>query len=324
VRPQGLALLIAAALAAGVLASPAAAAPAGWDFLGTWGSHGLGPSQFLLPDGISVDDRGTVWVADRDRNRIATFTRGGRYKRFKPFRERPLSSRPGRFNLPYDIAVSRNGRRIYVADTQNHRIQRFTRKGKLVRTFGRRGTAPGELHQPRGVAVDPFGNVWVADHENWRVQKFSPRGELLAVVGGLNAPRGLSSDPQGNIYVAVDATAKIVELDNSGRRIAEWGRQGTGDGELMLPYSTAVAPDGNVWVTDTNNNRIQEFTPDGRFVARYGRGPDGTTPGGGIGEFDHPYDLDFDCAGNLYVTDQGNKRVVKFGVPGASQGCAPR
>jgi sugar lactone lactonase YvrE len=307
------AVLIALTAGAMQLAGPSPAAPSGFGFLGTWGTRGAAVGQFELPDGIAVDARGTVWVADRDRNRIEHFTARGRYLRFAPFRSRHLSSAPGRFNLPYDLAIDGAGR-MYVADTHNHRIQVFNRRGKLIRRWGRLGTAPGEFDQPRAIALDPQGDVWVADHENKRVQKFTPGGRFLAEAGGFNSPRGLSSDAHGNVYVADDANHRVVELANDGSVVRTWGHLGTGDGEFTLPYSTAVDRFGHVWVTDTNNNRIQEFTADGTFVARFGANGGDSTPGSGPGEFDHPYDLAFDRAGNLYVTDQGNKRVEKFGV----------
>lgn len=307
------AVLIALAVGALSLGGPSQAAPSGFGFIGTWGTRGAAPGQFELPDGIAVAPDGTVWVADRDRNRIQHFSARGRYLPFRPFRSRHRSAAPGRFDLPYDVAVAPSGR-MFVADTHNHRIQVFNRRGKLLRHWGTHGTGPGRFDQPRAVALDPAGNVWVADHENKRVQKFTAGGEYLCEAGGFNSPRGLSSDAAGNIYVADDANHRVVELATDCSVIRTWGHLGTGDGEFQLPYSTAVDRFGHVWVTDTNNNRIQEFTPDGQFVARFGANGGDSTPGSGPGEFDHPYDLAFDRAGNLYVTDQGNKRVEKFGV----------
>ncbi|MEA2427996.1 MAG: tripartite motif-containing protein 71 [Thermoleophilaceae bacterium] len=320
-RRTSLLIALGAALAC---AAPAGAAAGGLRFAGAWGSHGVAEGQFLLPDGIAVDSGGNVWVADRNRNRIERFTSAGRFRPFPAFRSRHRSAAPGRLNLPYDVAVDRAGR-IYVADTHNDRIQEFSRKGRLIRRWGSHGTAAGQFDQPRAVALDPFGNVWVADHENKRVQKFTAGGRFLGRFGAhagdgtagsgegeFNSPRGLSSDAQGDIYVADDANNRIVKLGNDGGFLMQWGRRGAGDGELKLPYSTAVDAAGNVWVTDTNNNRLQEFTADGTFVARFGANGGDTTPGAGPGEFDHPYDLAFDRAGNLYVTDEGNQRVEKF------------
>jgi DNA-binding beta-propeller fold protein YncE len=312
----------------------AAAAPAhaSFQFLGAWGTVGQGEGQFALPDGIGVDNAGTVWVADRDNNRVERFSSNGRYRPFPVLRRQHLSSAPGRLNLPYDVAPDALGN-LYVADVQNHRIQEFSATGRLIRAWGSRGSGAGQFFQPRGITIDPFGNVWVADHENHRVQKFTSDGRFLGKFGGnggdgttlgggfgeFNNPRGLSSDAEGNIYVADDANHRIVKLSNDGVFLAMWGRAdlqpGTGDGEFDLPYGTAVDRFGHLWVADTLNNRLVEMTTDGQVIAKYGAGGGDGSPGGGPGEFNQIYNVATDCAGNVYVTDNKNWRVQKFGDP---------
>src|SRR3954453_18046588 len=233
------------------LLAGAAPASAQFGFLSAWGTVGNDDGQFALPDGIGVDNGGTVWVADRDNNRVERFGRDGRFRAFKALRRQHRSPLPGRLNLPYDVAPDALGN-LYVADTHNHRIQEFSPTGKLIRTWGSLGSGSGEFNQPRGVAVDPFGNVWVADHENHRVQKFTADGRFLGRFGanggdgsfglgpgGFNSPRGLSSDAVGNIYVADDANHRIVKLSNDGAVLAVWGRSaelgGTGAAGAPLP-----------------------------------------------------------------------------------------
>src|SRR4051794_15164214 len=332
---RGAALLFTlAALLAG-----AAPASAQFGFLSAWGTVGNDDGQFALPDGIGVDNAATVWVADRDNNRIERFIAGGHYVSFEAFRHRHRSGAPGRLNLPYDVAPDAIGN-LYVADTHNDRIQEFSPTGELIRSWGSHGSGSGQFDQPRGIALDPFGNLWVADHENHRVQKFTSDGRFLGRFGanggdgswGLypgdyNSPRGLSSDADGNIYVADDANNRIVKLSNDGEVLAVWGRSdnlpGSADGEFHLPYSTAVDRFGHLWVADTLNNRLVEMTTDGAVLARYGAaGGDGTS-GGGPGEFKEPYDVAVDCAGNVYVSDKGNWRVQKFGDPSFGRPVCP-
>src|SRR4051812_45238602 len=108
-----------------VLAAPASA---DFGFLRAWGTVGNDDGQFALPDGIGVDNAGTVWVADRDNNRVQRFTSNGRFREFKALRRQHRSDLPGRLNLPYDVAPDALGN-VYVADTQNHRIQEFSPTG---------------------------------------------------------------------------------------------------------------------------------------------------------------------------------------------------
>jgi DNA-binding beta-propeller fold protein YncE len=311
----------------------AGAAPAGASlrFLGAWGTVGSGAGQFALPDGIGVDNGGTVWVADRNNNRVERFTADGRYLPFPALRYQHLSALPGRLDLPYDVAPDALGD-VYVADTHNDRIQEFSPTGRLIRSFGSRGSGDGQFWQPRGVAIDPFGNVWVADHENHRIEKFTAGGRFLGRFGAnggdgslgfgpgeFNSPRGLSSDAAGNIYVADDANHRVVKLANDGTFLAAWGRSderpGAGDGEFNLPYGTAVDAQGHLWVADTLNNRLVEMTTEGVVLRKYGaNGGDGSA-GNGPGEFNEVYNVAADCAGNVYATDKSNWRVQKFGDP---------
>jgi tripartite motif-containing protein 71 len=309
----------------------AATASASFGFLRAWGTVGSGEGQLALPDGIGVDNGGTVWVADRDNNRVERFTSDGRYQPFPALRHQHRSAAPGRLNLPYDVAPDALGN-LYVADTQNHRIQEFSPTGKLLRSFGSLGSGDGQFWQPRGIAIDPFGNVWVADHENHRVEKFTADGRFLGRFGAnggdgsfglgwgeFNSPRGLSSDAAGNIYVADDANHRVVKLSNDGVTLAMWGRAdlqpGAADGEFNLPYGTAVDAAGHLWVADTLNNRLVEMTTDGQVLARYGAGGGDGTAGNGPGEFREVYNVATDCVGNVYVTDKANWRVQKLGDP---------
>src|SRR5437764_14093600 len=129
----------AATLATGLVcliaATPAAAS---FGFLRAWGTVGNGDGQFALPDGLGVDNAGTVWVADRDNNRLERFTSNGRFQPFPPFRHQHRSAAPGRLNVPYDVAADPLGN-LYVADTHNDRIQEFSPTGRLIRKWGRRG-----------------------------------------------------------------------------------------------------------------------------------------------------------------------------------------
>ena len=79
----------------------------------------------------------------------------------------------GEFHFPAAVALDRKGN-VYVADTDNHRVQKFTPEGKFVSEWGEFRDAPGQLNVPLGIAVDASGNVYVSDSHNHRIQKFAP------------------------------------------------------------------------------------------------------------------------------------------------------
>ncbi|MEA2285259.1 MAG: tripartite motif-containing protein 71 [Solirubrobacteraceae bacterium] len=273
-------MVVAVALfLAGAPAADGAFAP-----LLTWGAGGPNAGLFNIPDGVAVDSAGHVYVADRLNNRIQKFTAAGR---FLDLWGGPAGAADRQFNAPYGVAVDGLGH-VYVADTQNNRIQKLSSTGRFLAKWGHNGgdgtpgVGNGEFTDPRGVAVDDAGNVYVADHGNNRVQKLSPTGRFLARWGA-----------------------------NGGD-----GTAGSGNGEFRIPRGIAVDHAGHVYVADKGNHRIQELSATGRFMRRWGaHGGDGT-PGAGDGEFNLPYNIALDGAGDLYVTDVLNHRIQKFSPTG--------
>jgi len=84
----------------------------------------------------------------------------------------------GQFDEPSGLAVDSGGN-VYVADENNHRIQKFTSAGVFITQWGVYGSGDGQFDEPSGVAVDSDGNVYVADEGNDRVQKFTPAGVFV-------------------------------------------------------------------------------------------------------------------------------------------------
>jgi sugar lactone lactonase YvrE len=194
----------------------------------SWGSEGAGPSQFTMVRDVVEDSLGCLYSGDYDgpEDRIQKFSPEGRF--ILSFGKR--GSGPGEFQRPQGLAVERreDGREsILVADSCNHRIQRFSLEGRFEGSFGRLGSGPGELKYPYGVAAAPPGSpaapgIYVAEWGNNRVQRFHHDGR----------PAGL------------------------------WGRAGRGPGELSTPWDVAIGPDGKLVVVDYGNHRLQVLLPD--------------------------------------------------------------
>ena len=111
------------------------------------------------------------------------------------------SSPPGEFNEPRGIAFdSKNN--LYVVDTRNFRIQKFSQDGRFILEWGGKGTKEGQFEDPSGIAIDEDDNIFVADTWNHRIQKFSEDGKFKALFiypGGFYSPRGIAIDEEGNI-----------------------------------------------------------------------------------------------------------------------------
>ena len=168
--------------------------------------HGLAPldsSVISSPADVACTPDGTLFVVDRTFDHIVEF-RGGGVLDVWGARGRD----PGQLSSPCGIAI-RHGAFIYVADSGNDRIQKFSREGELVEVWGGRGGADGCFCAPHGIALDDQERVYVADSENHRVQVFTADGEMIyrwgtpgTNPGQFRQPRGISVDGLGNVYVA--------------------------------------------------------------------------------------------------------------------------
>jgi hypothetical protein len=104
------------------------------------------------------------------------------------------------FAQPQGIAVAPDGT-VYVTDSASNRIDVLNRHGNIIRSWGKKGSAPGEFVTPPALALDRQGNVYIVDTYNSRVQKFSPRGKVLAAwkLSSLAFPQGVALDRQGDL-----------------------------------------------------------------------------------------------------------------------------
>jgi sugar lactone lactonase YvrE len=169
----------------------------------------FGAGMFVFPHGIHVDRSGNVWVTD---------ARGGEGKGHQVFKfsgdgkllltlGKPgiAGAEPDRFNQPSDVAVAADGA-IFVADGHdqgsNARIVKFSKDGKFIKTWGKRGSAAGEFDTPHGLAFDPRGRLFVADRGNNRIQIFDQEGKFLEEWKQFGRPSGVYIDRNDVLYVA--------------------------------------------------------------------------------------------------------------------------
>lgn len=220
------------------------------------------------------------------------------------------------FSYPRALALAPDGS-VYVADSENHRVQAFTADGVFLWVWGSYGSEPGQFDVPQGIAVGSDGSVYVADRNNSRIQKFTAHGDFVTAWGSPGSelgqfvePRNLTVDVQGRVYVADSQNNRIQVFSAEGDFIRMWGTAGDGPGAFNYATGVAVGPDGTVYVCDAENHRMQMFDPDGTFLDMWG------SQGGGPGEFDRPYSATVDAAGRVYVVDEWNHRIQVFTAQG--------
>jgi DNA-binding beta-propeller fold protein YncE len=185
--------------------------------------------------------------------------------------------------------------------------------------WGSYGDGPGQLNNPKGIAVDGQGNVYVADSYNHRVMVFDSGGQFLRQWGGqgnaagqFQEPWGIAVDAQGMVYVADTWNHRIQKFDAQGGFLTQWGSFGDTVGALADPYTfygprqIAVDPDGDLLVSDTGNKRLLKFTADGDFIQQVGGA------GSSANQYLEPVGLAVDAKGNVYVADTWNQRIQKL------------
>ena len=159
---------------------------------------------------------------------------------------------------------------VYVADTMNNRVQKFTSEGAFISKWGDKGTGDGQFKYPWGIAVSSDGSVYVSEQINNRIQKFTSAGVFISKWGTagdndgeFNYPRGVAVASDSSVYVTDTNNNRVQKFTSEGKFVTKWGTLGDGDGEFNEPYGVAVASDGSVYVSEYGNDRVQKFSVGG-------------------------------------------------------------
>ncbi len=134
--------------------------------------------------------------------------------------------------------------------------------------------------------------------------------ENLGTIGKFTWPSSLLCDSDDNLYVSDEATNKVYVFDKTGKEVAAWGAQGSGEGQFDGPTGMSFDADENIYLSDARNHRIQKYARDGKLLAQFGGF------GEGPGQLNMPWGTTVDELGDVYVADWRNDRVQKFTAEG--------
>jgi DNA-binding beta-propeller fold protein YncE len=241
------------------------------------GQRGTGPGDYSWPETATVTPNGIVWVGDTRNNRIVEFPNGLTGTPIDIGTTSSGKTSPfGTFGYITGLASDPSGN-VWVADSTNNRIQKYTPSTGHFTGFGTRGKATSGSAQfigPQGVAVNGSA-VYVADTDNNRIVETDHSGNIIAVSSptlGLSGPQGVTLAPDGTLWVADTVNDRVVHLSASLQNLGDgfgtcgsntppppaYAVCGNAIGDLYLPHSLAISG-STLFVADTFNNRVLEY-----------------------------------------------------------------
>jgi streptogramin lyase len=226
-----------------------------WDHLfeGGGGPHKIRISPY--------DPERHVWVVNDAKHQIYEFTNDGK-RLVRTLGEAGVSGDDGsHFNRPQDIAWLPNGNLLVADGLGNARVAEFDKTGKFLRAWGTRGSAPGQLNGPHGIATDRNRRIYVADRSNHRIQVFDEHGTFLDQWPNLRQPNDILISDDQHVWVADGTNAKVLEYDQNGKRLSSWGTYGTFPGGFWELHQMSVDSEGNLYGADSFGGRTQKFKP---------------------------------------------------------------
>jgi sugar lactone lactonase YvrE len=170
-----------------------------------------GEGMFIFPHGATVDRDGNLWVTDesmKDGKGMQVFKFSPEGKVLMTLGKAGVASAdPGLFDEPTDVAIAANGD-IFVTEGHsgprpgNDRISKFSKDGKFIKAWGKRGAGPGEFHSPHTIAFDSQGRLFVGDRGNNRIEIFDQDGRYLDTWRQWARPSGIFITKDDTMYVA--------------------------------------------------------------------------------------------------------------------------
>ena len=295
----------------------------------TFGSQGTQPGEFNLPRDVAVAPDGSLYVSDTGNHRIEHLTTQGEvldvWGSFADISQGEAP--PGTFYEPWGIAVSPDGF-VYVADTWNHRVQKFTLAGTFVTQWGYfgQGESGEAFWGPRDIVIDPNGNVLVTDTGNKRIAVFDSQGNFLTQFGSAGLLEGQFDEPVG---LAINSSGEIFVADTWNQRVQVFSSVGASSQYLFqreweivgwygqsLDNKPFLAADdlGNVYISDPEGYRILRFNSDGTFIHSWG------VYGSDLIGLNLPTGMAVDSQEGVWVVDTGNHRLLHFTPPPDANG----
>ena len=267
--------------------------------------------SFNSPTSVFVHNSGNIYVADTGNHRVCMWDSegnalgwiGGGSDGWKTGNGAVPQNDLKSFNSPTSVIIHTSGE-LYITDGNNNRVCKWDSEGNALGWIGggsdgwkttmvslTRGTDYMSFSNPQNLFIDITGYIYIADRNNNRICKWDSNGYAMGCIGG--GSDGWRTDNASNIA-------------------------GQDDKSFNNPQGIFVHESGNIYIADTYNHRICKWDSEGYMLGWFGGGFDGWQNGlaplnyTDLRSFNKPYSLYLDNSGNIYISDQGNFRVLKW------------
>ncbi|MEO7084892.1 MAG: peptidyl-alpha-hydroxyglycine alpha-amidating lyase family protein [Gemmatimonadaceae bacterium] len=251
---------------------------------------------FAFAHTVRIDKDDNIWATDEGTNMVIKFNPAGHVTMVLGRKEEavePASAAPpggarpqwGGFNRPTDVTWDTQGN-IFIADGYNNsRVVKVDPNGRWVKTWGTRGTEPGQFNILHSIAADAKGNIYVGDRTNRRIQVFDNNGTFLKQytidvpftkpvnvmlgadpstgnpLGVSGAPWAICINPGASqfLYVADAVPGRIYKLTLDGKVVGVLGEAGKEPKQFGWIHEIACPSENELYVAELLNWRMQKL-----------------------------------------------------------------
>jgi NHL repeat len=255
---------------------------------------------------VRIDKEQNIWVADKGSDMVVRFNPKGDVtlvfgrkqeasdKETGPLEHPnpPLPAEVGRFRQVTDMAWDPAGN-VYISDGYiNSRVAKADKNGRWLKSWGSKGSKPGELTTPHSIAADAQGNIYVADRGNRRIQVFDGEGNLLRVMT-IDVPYDANAEP------AILSKPDVAKVEASGAQKTQLPGS---------PWALCITPGPNqvLFASDAYPGRVYKMTLDGKVLGYLGES------GKQLKQFGWIHEIACPNENTLYVAELLNWRVQKL------------